>query len=114
MKLFIKNSINKPYLLKTLVAWFQAVTSTLWPFRHAYPGAYLEGALCHDPLPPWGHVKKQKSAKYTLKLRNQIMIKACMWKSLTLPGILAFIVISLRLEVAQISDFLIHAKILPL
>ena len=37
-----------------------------------------------------------------------------MWKRLTLPGILASFLISLRVKVVQISDYLLHAKILPL
>ena len=73
IKLFIKNRINKPYLLKTLVAWFQAVTNMLWPLRHAHPEAYLGRAMCHAPA--LGHGTKQKSAKYTSKSRNQIIIK---------------------------------------
>ena len=41
-------------------------------------------------LSPLGHGTKQKSAKYTLKLRNQIIIKQAfrLRKRLTLPGIL--------------------------
>ena len=62
---------------------------------------------------PLGHGTKQRSAKYTLKSRNQIPIKhacgeACAaWQ-------FSIILISLRVEVEQISDFLVHAKILPL
>ena len=38
-------------------------------------GVFRVGVLCHAPL---GLGAKQKSAKYTLKLRNQILIKhAC-------------------------------------
>ena len=44
---FIKNSINKTHLFKTLVEWFQDLTNMLWPPKHAHPGSYLGGALCH-------------------------------------------------------------------
>ena len=40
--------------------------------------------------------------------------KACMWKRLNATWHFSIILISLRVEVAQISDFLVHAKILPL
>ena len=56
--------------------------------------------------PDCGPRHKAKSAKYTLKSRNQILIKHT-WH-------FSIILISLRVEVAQISDFLRHAKILPL
>ena len=51
-------------------------------------------------MPPsaLGHGTKQKSAKYTSKSRKHFRIS----------------LISLRVEVAQISNFLVHAKILPL
>ena len=49
---------------KAFVEWFQAVINMLWP-------------LCYAPS-LLGHATKQKSAKYTLKLPNQITIKhAC-------------------------------------
>ena len=65
------------------------------------------------PCPPLGHGTKQKSAKNTLKLRNQILIKHVCGRGLRCLAI-SIILISLRVEVAQISDFLVHAKILPL
>ena len=58
--------------MKTVVGWFQAVTNMLWSLRHAHPGAYLEGALCHA-LPPFRPRHKARSAKYTFKSRNQII-----------------------------------------
>ena len=51
--------------------------------------------------------------KYTLKLRNQIIIKHACGEGLRYMAFLHHL-ISLRVEVAQISDFLVHAKILPL
>ena len=72
-----KNSINKPHLSKTLVEWFQAVTNMLWSLRHTHPGTYLGWEYCAMP-PTLGHGTKQKSAKYTLKSRDQILMKhAC-------------------------------------
>ena len=42
------------------------------------------------PPPPLGHGTKQKSAKFTLKSRNQILIKHAGGRGLiALPGILA-------------------------
>ena len=32
----MKNRVNKPHRLKTLVEWFQAMTNMLRPLRHAY------------------------------------------------------------------------------
>ena len=55
--------INKPHLLKTLVEWFQGVTNTLWPLRHANPGAYLRGGHCAMPSPLLGNGTKQKVQK---------------------------------------------------
>ena len=112
-KTFIKkNSTNKPRLSKTLVEWFQAVTNMLRPLRHAHPGAYVGGALCQAP-PPMGHGTKQESAKYTLKSREQIIIKyACERTNATRH--FTIILIMFIVEVVEISDFLVQAKILPL
>ena len=65
------------------------------------------------PPTPLDSGTKQKSAKYTLKLRIQIIMKHACGRGLRY---LAFyhILISFRVEVAQTSDFLVHAKILPL
>ena len=82
-----KKSINKQHLLKTLVAWFQAVTNMLWPLRHAHPGAYLRGRHCAKP--PLGPRHKAKSCKIYVKIAWLDYKKACMWKKLTQPGILA-------------------------
>ena len=57
-QLLIKNSTNKPRFLKTLVEWFQVATNMLLPLRHAHPGAYLGGALCHAPV--WGTAQGKK------------------------------------------------------
>ena len=66
------------------------------------------------PCPPrLGHSTKQKSAKYTLKSRNQIIIKRACGKAYA-SWHFSIILISLRVEVAHISNFLVHAKILPL
>ena len=47
----------------------------LLPLEHAHPGAYLGGHCAM--LPFWATVQR-KTAKYTLKSRNQIIIKhAC-------------------------------------
>ena len=66
--------------------------------------------------PPLGRGTKQKSVKYTLKSRDQIIIKhACgrglRWAYATWH--FSIILISLKVEVAHISDFLVLAKILP-
>ena len=106
-----KNCINKPHLVKTLVEWFQAVTNMLWPLRHAHPRAYLRGASCH--VPPLRHGTKQKSAN-KVKSRNQVIIMHACRRCLHYTWHFSIILISLRVEVAQISDFLVHAKILPL
>ena len=67
-----KISINKPHLSKTLVEWFQAET-----IKTAHLGTYLGGSIV-PCLPTLGSGTKQESAKYTLKSRNQIIIKhAC-------------------------------------
>ena len=65
-------------------------------------------------LPNLGHGTKQKSANYSLKLRNQILIKHAHVEEARVTWHFSIILISLRVEVAQISDFLLHAKILPL
>ena len=85
-KYFIKNSINKPHLLKTLVKWFQAVANMLWPLRHAHPGAYLGG---HCAMPPYGPRHKANTCKIYVEVALSDYNKACMWNRLTLPGILA-------------------------
>ena len=59
-KLFMKNSLKKSHLLKTLVEWFQAVTNMLWPFRHAHPEAYLGGHCAKDLFGPRLEAKKCK------------------------------------------------------
>ena len=64
-----KKSINKPNLLKTLVEWFQAVTIKACTSRGVFRGGH-----CAMP-PPLGQGSKQKSEKYTLKSRNQNIIK---------------------------------------
>ena len=59
-----KKSINKPHLSKHLLNVFMLWFNMLWP-------------LCYAPS-PFGHATNQTSAKYTLKLPNQITIKhAC-------------------------------------
>ena len=63
--------------------------------------------------PDFGHGTKQKSAKYTLKSRNQILIKHVCGRGCA-TWHFRIILISLRVEVAQISDFLVQVKILPL
>ena len=65
------------------------------------------------PPPALGHGTKQKSAKYTLKSRNQILIKHACGKGFRYL-VFSIILISLRVKVALITDFLLHAKILPL
>ena len=50
--------------------------------------------------------------KYTLKSHNQITIKHVEEAYATWH--FSIILISLRVEVAQISEFLVHAKIVPL
>ena len=80
----------------------------------AHPGAYLEGALCHAPNPPpLGDGTKQQSTKYMLKSRDQI-IKRMQAKKAYATWHFSIILISLRVEVAQISELLVHAIILPL
>ena len=69
-------------------------------------------AMSH-PSPPLGHGTKQKSTKYMLKSRNQILIKHAWGKGLRYLHF-RILLISLRVEVAQILDFLLHAKILSL
>ena len=58
------------------------------------------------PPPPLGHGTKQKRAKYTLKLRNQIIINHACGRGLCY-WYFRIILISLRVEVEQISDFFI-------
>ena len=65
------------------------------------------------PPSPLGHGTKQKSAKYTLKLPNQIIIKHARGKGYAICHF-SIILIMLRVEMAQISDFLVHANTLPL
>ena len=66
------------------------------------------------PCPaPLGHDTKQNSAKYTLNSRNQIVTMHACGRGLR-SWHFTIILISLRIEVAKISDFLGHAKILPL
>ena len=60
MKLFIKNSVYKSHLLKTLVEWFQAVTNMLWPLRHTHPGAYLREGIVPCPPPFWATAQSKK------------------------------------------------------
>ena len=49
----------------------------LWPLRHPHPETHLGWEYCAMP-PTLGHGTNQKSTKYTLKLRNHILIKhAC-------------------------------------
>ena len=58
---------------------------------------------CHPP--PLGHGTKQESAKYTLKLRNQIIVKHECGRGLHyLKYLVSIILISLKAEVAQILD----------
>ena len=54
--------------------------------------------------PTLGHGTKQKSAKYTLKSRNQILLKHACGKACA-TWHFSIILISLRVKVAQISDF---------
>ena len=84
----------------------------LWPLKHAHPGAYLGRGHFAMP-PPFGPQHRAKSVKYTLKSRNQIIIQLHMEEAYATWNF-SIILISLRVEVAQISDFLVHAKILPL
>ena len=63
---------------------------------------------------PFGPQHKAKKCQIYVKIAESDYNKACIWKRLTLPGILSIILISLRVEVAEILDFLVHAKILPL
>ena len=65
-------------------------------------------------MPPFGPWHKAKSAKYTLKLRNQIVIKHACGRSLYATWYFSIILISFRVEVAQYSEFLVQAKILPI
>ena len=65
------------------------------------------------PSPHLRYGTKQKSAKYTLKSRDQVTIKHECGKRLRYQAF-SIILISLRVEMRQISDFLVHAKILPL
>ena len=99
--------------MKTLVEWFQAVADMLQPLRHAHPGAYLGGKHCAMPPHTLGLGTKQKSAKYATKSRNYI-IKNMQLEEAYSMWYFNIILISLRVEVEQISDFLVHAKILLL
>ena len=56
------------------------------------------GVLCPSPL-TLGHGKKQKSAKYILNVEEAYVA----WH-------FSIILISLRVEVALITDFLVHVK----
>ena len=60
---------------------FQAVTNMLRPLRHAHSGVYLGGGH-FAMLPPFELWHKEKSANYTLKSRNQIIIKHACGKGL--------------------------------
>ena len=64
-------------------------------------------------LPTLGHGTNQKSANYTLKLHNQILIKLTCGRGLRYWHF-SIILISLKVEAAQFSDFLLQAKILSL
>ena len=66
------------------------------------------------PPPPFGPRHNAKSVKSTLKLLNQIIIKPACGRGLRYTWHFGIIFISLRVEVAQISDFLVRAKILSL
>ena len=103
----------KPHLLKKLLEWFQAVTNMLSSFKHAHPGAYLGGDCAMPPL--LGHGTKQKSIKYKLQSRNQIIIKHACGRGLRY---LAFEHHFNQLESRSGADFRffgsLHAKILPL
>ena len=68
---------------------------------------------CAMPPSPSGHGTKQKSARFTLKSLNQI-IKSMHVEEAYTTWHFSIILISLRVEMAQISDFLVHDKILPL
>ena len=66
-------------------------------------------------MPPiLGHGTKQESPKCTLKSRNQILIKHACGRGFRCTWHFNIILVSLRVEVALITDFLVHAKILPL
>ena len=85
----------------------------LWPLRHAHPETYLGWEYCAKP-PTLGHGTNQKSTKYTLKSRNQILIKHACGRGLRYLEF-GTILISLRAEVSGADfRFLLHAKILPL
>ena len=65
-------------------------------------------------MPPlFGPRHKEKSAKYALKLRNQIKIKKHVEEAYA-NWHFSIVLISLKAEVAQISNFLVHDKILLL
>ena len=53
----------------------------LQPLRHAHPGTYLGWEYCAMHL-LLGHGTKQKSAKYSLKSRNPILVKHARGKGL--------------------------------
>ena len=103
-----KNSINKPDLLKTHVEWFQAVTIKTCTSRGVF-----RGSIVPCPHPPLANSTKQKSTKDTLKSRNQI-IKRTQVEKADATWHFRIILINLRVEEAQISEFLVHAIILPL
>ena len=65
-------------------------------------------------MPPllWATAQSKK-VQNMLKSRDQILIKHACRRGLRYLAF-SIILVSLRVEVAQISDFLVHAKTLPL
>ena len=73
----------------------------------------FRGGIVPCPHPPLVDGTKQKIAKYTLKSRNQI-IKRMQVEKADATWHFSIILINLRVVEAQISEFLVHAIILPL
>ena len=100
--------------MKTIVEWFQAVTKMLRPLRCAHPGANLGGGHCAMPFRSvWAAAQSKKvqnireNRVIRLQLSMHVEMAYATWH-------FSIILISLRVEEVQISDFLVHAKILPL
>ena len=89
-KTFYKKSVstNHTFRKHCLVEWFQAVTNMLGLLIHAHPGTYLEWEYCAMP-PHFGPRHKATKCKIYVKIALSDSNKACMWKRLSLPGILA-------------------------
>ena len=76
-------------------------------------GVFKGGRLLYHAL-HLSYGTTQKSAKYTLKSPNQIIIQHGSGKGLSATWHFSIILISLRVEMLQISDSLVDAKLLPL